>query len=295
MENVAIIVVTFNRLILLKECIEALRKQTFNHFQIIVINNGSNDGTKEWLELQTDIITITQNNAGGAGGFYTGLKYSAEHNYIYSWVMDDDTIPTPNALKELIISSEHLDDFGFICSKVVDIEGNTCNYPIIDEKISSKGEFQWLNEIDRNLIRVTASSFVSVLFKNDSVKKYGLPYSEFFIWGDDSEFTTRLSIKHLSYLATKSIVVHKRKLNQVLSIFTEDNLFRIKNYFYFYRNRIFYVSRYSKIKAVGWWMKSFIDACNLFIHGEIYKSSIILKALIAVFFFSPKIKYPVQK
>ena len=293
-KEVAVIVVTYNRLTLLQECINALRSQTVNNFQVIVVDNGSTDGTQEYLALQSDILTITQSNSGGAGGFFTGIKYAAENGYEYSWVMDDDTIPTPKALEELWNSSKSLDDFGFICSKVIDVEGNSCNYPTVDYKKSSNGEFQWLNDTDKDLIRVTTSSFVSVLLNNEYVIKYGLPYSEFFIWGDDSEYTYRLSVDHLSYVALKSVAIHKRKQNQTLSIFSEDNACRVKNYYYLYRNRIFFISKQSKVKAIGWWFRSLIDAINLLIHGQVYKSKIVFKALFAAIFFSPKIVYPFQ-
>ena len=59
----------------MKICVETVRKQTYKYFNILVVNNGSTDGTKEWLVQQADIITINQENLGGAGGFYTGMKY----------------------------------------------------------------------------------------------------------------------------------------------------------------------------------------------------------------------------
>ena len=80
MNKVGIVVVTYNRLSLLKEVIESLRVQSYRDYQIVVVNNGSTDETPLWLEKQKDIITITQDNLGGAGGFHTGMKYVAEHD-----------------------------------------------------------------------------------------------------------------------------------------------------------------------------------------------------------------------
>ena len=81
MENtfVACVVVTYNRLGCLKQCLNALRNQSCQQFDIIVVNNGSTDGTKEFLDSQKDIIVIHQQNLGGAGGFYAGMKYMMEH------------------------------------------------------------------------------------------------------------------------------------------------------------------------------------------------------------------------
>ena len=82
--KIATVVVTYNRLELLKDCIESLRNQTRKIDEIFVINNSSTDGTEEWLSRQNDLTTITQPNTGGAGGFYTGTKTDAEHLEIFN-------------------------------------------------------------------------------------------------------------------------------------------------------------------------------------------------------------------
>ena len=85
--KVGTVIVTYNRLTLLKEVIEALRQQTYLNQQIIIVNNGSTDSTAEWLQKQKDIVVINQENLGGAGGFFTGMKYVAEHNFDFCWIM----------------------------------------------------------------------------------------------------------------------------------------------------------------------------------------------------------------
>ena len=137
---VGIVVVTYNRLSLLKECIDALRHQTYKNFRIVIVNNGSTDGTCEWLSLQNDLIVISQENSGGAGGFYTGLKYVAEHAYDYCWFMDDDVICNVDALQELLWAVPLLkQDFGFLCSSVIDRNGNPTNVPEVD--LRSQGAY----------------------------------------------------------------------------------------------------------------------------------------------------------
>ena len=91
--KVLCVVVTYNRLQLLKECIDCLRTQTFKKFDVLVVNNDSTDGTKEWLSEQTDITVINQKNLGGAGGFYTGTKWGYDNGYEWMWLMDDDGKP----------------------------------------------------------------------------------------------------------------------------------------------------------------------------------------------------------
>ena len=60
------VVVTYNRLSLLKRNLDCLR-QNKPLSSIIVVNNGSTDGTAEWLAEQQDVMVLTQANVGGAG------------------------------------------------------------------------------------------------------------------------------------------------------------------------------------------------------------------------------------
>lgn len=55
-EKITAIIVTFNRLELFKQVLESVQKQTVKVGQIIVVNNGSSDGTSEWLANQSNIL-----------------------------------------------------------------------------------------------------------------------------------------------------------------------------------------------------------------------------------------------
>ena len=68
------VVVTYNRRELLKRNIHSLRQQDSPLSAIVVVNNGSTDGTAEWLAEQHDLKVISQENVGGSGGFYTGIR-----------------------------------------------------------------------------------------------------------------------------------------------------------------------------------------------------------------------------
>ena len=102
MEKVIAVVVTYNRLALLSECITALRNQSRPLGGILVINNGSTDGTENWLKTQKDITYFTQNNIGGAGGFSTAIQMGYQQGYEWIWCMDDDGMPKEDALENLL-------------------------------------------------------------------------------------------------------------------------------------------------------------------------------------------------
>ena len=77
-QNIYAVVVTYNRLSLLKRAINYLQSQTLPLCGIVVVNNGSTDGTREWLDQQQGLTIVHQNNVGGSGGFYTGMKTAYE-------------------------------------------------------------------------------------------------------------------------------------------------------------------------------------------------------------------------
>ena len=95
------VVVTFNRRELLKRNIECLRRNK-PVSSILVVNNGSTDGTKEWLDEQQDLSVIHQANVGGSGGFYTGIEHAYQSGADWIWCMDDDVFPRENCLEKLL-------------------------------------------------------------------------------------------------------------------------------------------------------------------------------------------------
>src|SRR5438128_12609415 len=116
------VVVTYNRLPLLKKSLDAVYSQTRKPDAIIVINNGSTDDTGEWLQTQP-VINYTQENKGGAGGFSYGINKAYGHGADWIWLMDDDTIPQKDSLEKLEAAvtklQPHLDKVGFLSSTVL--------------------------------------------------------------------------------------------------------------------------------------------------------------------------------
>ena len=93
-------VLTYNRLTLLKRCIKYINNQSQKVDQLIVINNGSNDDTENWL-LSNKIKHITMSKGGSAQGWDKAINYAIEKNFEYIWLMDDDGYPDEKSLYEL--------------------------------------------------------------------------------------------------------------------------------------------------------------------------------------------------
>ncbi|NAS19303.1 glycosyltransferase [Clostridium butyricum] len=255
--NICAVVVTYNRKELLKECIESLLKQTYKLKRIVIVDNNSTDNTYDYLlenKLLSDKIVKyikLQKNIGGAGGFNKGIEIACKDNeYDWIWMMDDDTIPNKDSLEQLLSGKNVISEkVSFLCSKVIGPENEEMNIPNLSRKIGENGYKEWMKYLNKAIVQVESATFVSVLINVEAIKKVGLPWKEFFIWGDDIEYTSRLSKYYgPGYVIGKSIVVHKRYNAKNITIIDEENENRVKFYKYKYRNDILIAKEYGELK-----------------------------------------------
>lgn len=199
MDKVVAVIVTYNRVQLLSQCITALKNQTRVVDKILVINNGSTDNTEEWLREQNDVDFITQKNVGGAGGFHTGIKTAFERKFSWIWVMDDDGFPKEDALEKLL-----QDDTEQLCLR-------NCAVVNKDDKKSfvwKTGDYATINEVEGNVIRNIAHPFNGTLLHRRIVERVGFPKANLFLWGDETEYLYRIVIKNKIPFYTKVDSIH---------------------------------------------------------------------------------------
>lgn len=205
--KIAAVVVTFNRLDLLKQCVQSLRNQSHKLDEIIVVNNSSSDGTLEWLNQQNDLTIITQENSGSAGGQHTGIKTAYEKGHDWIWCLDTDVVADKNALKEFFIAMEKIkDEVGFLSSTIYYTNRELCviNLPYLNTEKVIVNSF-----IKNNCIEIISSSFGSLLIKNDVIRKIGFPDQRFFIWGDDVDYSFRIiNAGYKGFLVKESTAIH---------------------------------------------------------------------------------------
>ncbi len=194
--KVAAVVVTYNRLELLKKVIAGLRCQTYKLDQIFVVNNSSTDSTAEWLAEQADIETITQPNWGSSGGQYTGSKAAFEAEYEWIWQMDDDVVADENCLENLL---KHCTPELVCTPKRIKHDGAVC-YEHDITKINMSNPFKSLWDIvlsekdfeNNNVIYVDGITFEGPVFHHSVFAKAGFADRNFFIMCDDTEYCLRL-------------------------------------------------------------------------------------------------------
>lgn len=256
--NIDIVIVTFNRLEKLKHTLVCYEKQTIKPRTIIVVNNNSSDGTKEYLDEWKDVkssfekhIINLDDNIGGSGGFYEGQKFALGLNPDWIMLADDDAYPAVNMIEEFVkfVSSHNTNNTAAICAEVLRTDGS------IDTSHRSryhlvKGLFyertRSLNEdYDNEWFDIDLLSYVGCFLKKEALINVGLVNPDYFIYSDDSEHSLRLK-KYGNIICVPAIkIIHDEQFAK-----RTDNI-TWKDY-YGYRNEINMLKRHHFIAAITW-------------------------------------------
>ena len=115
---VSVIIVNWNKRALLAETLSALRAQTFRDFETIVVDNGSTDGSADFVaaEFPDARLVRVDENTGFAKGNNLGIRV-ARGEFIV--LLNNDAVPHPDWLAELAGAMQRHPDAGFGASRVV--------------------------------------------------------------------------------------------------------------------------------------------------------------------------------
>lgn len=241
MNKVTAVVVTYNRCDCLKKVIESLRCQSRPVDHIIVVNNGSTDGTGSWLSEQRYLTVVNQENTGGSGGFYTGIKTAYEKGFDFLWCMDDDVYPQSDCLEKLL--AEMKDGVGITCPKRIQN-----NQVFITESITLNLTNPWkrlfcnklyLKHVKDMPISIEGMVFEGPLIKREVVSTIGLPQKNYFIIFDDFDYSYRACMAGFKCLYIPEAVLDKEYFFNDMSrkqIARKDKwkqLYRVRNYSFF--------------------------------------------------------------
>jgi rhamnopyranosyl-N-acetylglucosaminyl-diphospho-decaprenol beta-1,3/1,4-galactofuranosyltransferase len=210
--TVAAAVVTHNRKRLLAECIAAIREQTHPVSKLLVIDNASTDGTGEMLlQLGVDHVRLEENR-GGAGGFSEAVRLGRELGCEWLWLMDDDAEPRPEALQRLLYAD----------SEQVVALAPKVEYPSGGIDVNQRGHFRrrlrYLPPAAYDAQRTLGyTSFVGSLVRTSAAREIDPPRADFFVWGDDVEYSLRLALLGEIRLVPESVVLHKREAHSYMN------------------------------------------------------------------------------
>lgn len=225
MPSIAAVVVTYNRVELLLECIAGLLAQTRPLDHILLIDNASTDGTAERLQAsglldhpKIEYVALPA-NIGGAGGFHEGLHLASEAGYDWIWLMDDDAEPEPDCLEKMAAAFAE-ESAVLVAPAVVNGDGQRDDPAAHRARLlpSSEATFYRFSSplhlkhcVGRDIVPIDVCSFVGPCIKRSAIAEAGLPKKEFFIHQDDIEYSLRLGKVGRLLLVPGARIRHKKE------------------------------------------------------------------------------------
>lgn len=295
MNKVFAVILTYNRKDLLKRALDAVCSQTRPCDSVIIIDNASQDGTRQML-LESDYLSlkvyVLSENVGASGGFNAGFRLAYQDGADLIWVMDDDVIPEPDALQRLLEAEDFLNqndvDHSFLLSTAFTENNAVTNTPDVSHLKNEIGYDNWPKLVEYGVIPVQRATFASILMRRSVLDRHGLPIASMFIWGEDTEYTLRISQDMPGYLVGRSRVQHLRQRSGSLCILSEENPDRFNLYRYHVRNSVFVARKYKPLKKVLGVIWSCIKLMfKLFLKGELAKLNVVFQGVCESIVFYP--------
>ncbi|QQE78734.1 glycosyltransferase family 2 protein [Alicyclobacillus sp. SO9] len=230
-EQVAAVIVTYNRKNLLLRTLQAVIDQRSPVARVFIVDNASTDGTEDTIRdsgyLQTSVVQYVRlpSNLGGSGGFHAGVKMAYENGYEWIWIMDDDVSPDWDCLHQLLkykMSGPVL--VPLRVSETVNID----EFPALRYDLSSPfkrlirdvsiyTDYVETGEYPETL-EVEDLSFEGPLFHRSVIEKVGYPRKDFFIIGDDTEYALRIRKRS----GSKIVLIPSARINRMINAKPND-------------------------------------------------------------------------
>jgi len=209
LNKTSIIILTHNKLEYTQMCLDSIRRYTPRHmYELIVVDNASTDGTREYLAEQTDVLTMfNEENVGFPKGCNQGIELARGDSIL---LLNNDVIVTENwlpLLLECLYSSEEIGAVGPVTNSAGAYQSIQVGYGSIEEML------EFANRHNRHdpakwEERLKLIGFC-LLMKRDAVEKVG-PLDERFSPGfcEDTDYSVRLIKAGYKLYLCRNVFVH---------------------------------------------------------------------------------------
>lgn len=277
--KVAIIILNWNGKEDTIECLESLKHITYLNYEILLVDNGSTDGSVECLRERYPEMVIIENekNLGFAEGNNVGIRRAMEKNVDYVLLLNNDTVVDSEFLGELVLNMRSDLKIGFVGPKVYYYDYNGRKDVL---NFAGGGINLWkgktyhigLNEADigqydeaREVDYVEGSC---VLVRTYMLKKIGLLNSAYFTYWEENEWCMRgHRVGYKAFFAPKAKIWHKIGASNVG---TTKQYYMARNMFWFmkeYTSKTQYILFLLYFFGYKMWIK-----CGVHLHQKNMKA-----------------------
>lgn len=197
---VSVVVLAWNQVDETIECLNSLSKSDYTNMEVLLVDNGSTDGTSQSIQRDFSQVRIirTNSNVGIARGYNLGIEYSLGHGADYVMVMNNDTVVAPRMISQLVGAMVGHPDIGMVMPKIF-YYGNKnllwsagASWHPIPPRVTFIG----LNSVDGPRFARTApieyAPSCCLLISKSALEKVGYFDGGYYFYFDDWDYSTRL-------------------------------------------------------------------------------------------------------
>lgn len=276
--KVGIILINYNCTTLTIECVKSINQMNVEKIdvEVLIIDNGSENGEKEKLGEIEGVKTIYEKNLGFAGANNLGIKYFSDR-VDYIWILNNDTEVEEDALNTLLDLAKGHNNFYFFGSYIGFYNTNKIWYGggKLDMKYLKAQHERFNAKIENTLNESQETDWItgcSLLISVSSLKFTGLLDNHLFLYKEDLEWQIRNQNK--SIISNKVLVWHKVSSSTGGSEGDLGHIFMIRNQWLLMKRygisllRIFYLAHLSIFRPL---LKR--DFKKILLIGEIIRST----------------------
>jgi GT2 family glycosyltransferase len=197
-KNVKSVVVTYNGIKWIKKCLDSLCKSSIP-VDIIVIDNGSSDGTQELIKRNYKSVKFiqSQKNLGFGAANNIGLKMAYESSADYVFLLNQDAwLIEPDTIEKLIQAHEKDTTFGIISPIHLNGLATRLDYGfsiyITPKRCPALYSDQWMNSLKDSIYDVEFVNAAAWLISRSCLEKVGGFSPTFFHYGEDINYIQRV-------------------------------------------------------------------------------------------------------
>jgi len=250
----AIIILNWNSPQLTADCIRSLLAMDAKDYEVVVVDNGSSDGSAQWLPREFPQITVLPQscNLGFAGGCNAGIRYALERNVEYILLLNNDTYVASDFIREMLSRMEGDAQIAVVCPKIYFADHpNVLWYAGGDFSLwtGTPRHRGWKRidqgQFDGNQVIAQATG-CAMLVRSDALRDVGLLDEQFWAYAEDLDWSLRfLEQGYRIALAPRAHVWHYDGATSVKLMGSGSQAVR---QFFSTRNMVF-VAR----KHLRWW------------------------------------------
>jgi GT2 family glycosyltransferase/glycosyltransferase involved in cell wall biosynthesis len=247
--KVSIIILNWNGYEVTRGCLASLSKIDYPNYEIVLVDNGSTDGSPEKLAAEFPGVTTIRNktNLGFTGGNNIGVQPALDNHAEYVLLLNNDTVVEPQFLSELIRVGESDDRIGILNPKIYYFDspariwyagGHFSKWRCFSSHVGVGKLDAGAYDCIREVTFITGCAF---LIKTKVIQKIGLLDERFFFLWEDTDWSIRaLQAGFRAIYVPSAIIWHKESFD------TKRNVGKAFRDFYYARNRILLARKHAR-------------------------------------------------